>query len=288
MGLSPGLSRPIEIILSPCDCTGMMRLSAVACGSCKVPSIIGTFGPYTSASSNPTLCPRFAKASARFTAIVVLPTPPLPLATATRFLTPGIGWRSACCMGAGRDGICFLYGGTGILACPLFHQFAINLRPRLWQRKDRQECLSYSRTVALLVFLPGPAGASIVPPHFRANSHRLWSFGLRGPGLILQILLLTLLAALDFARYRRQLLRFTCTRCCACGRSGCALGRSPRRLGPSGLRRLLALLHLNVDEIADRFVVDARHHVFEKDKRFLLELDNGMFLRVAAQAGALF
>src|SRR5580700_9837742 len=38
---------------------------------------------------------------ARFTATVVLPTPPLPLATATRFFTPGMGWRSGCCCGAG-------------------------------------------------------------------------------------------------------------------------------------------------------------------------------------------
>ena len=71
-----------------------MRLSCVACGSACVPSMIGTFGPYTSASIKPTLCPSFASASARFTATVVFPTPPLPLATATRFFTPGIGWRS--------------------------------------------------------------------------------------------------------------------------------------------------------------------------------------------------
>src|SRR6266446_1572499 len=288
IGLSPGLSRPIEIIFSPCDCTGMMCLSAVASGCCVAPSIIGTFGPYTSASSNPTLCPSFAKASARFTATVVLPTPPLPLATATRFFTPGIGWRSGCCMGAGPGGICFLYGGTGILACPLFNQFAINLRARLRQRKDTQECLSYSSAVALLVFFPGPAGARIVAPHFCANPHRLRRLRLRGPGLILQIFLLALLAALDFARHSRQLLRSACTRGGAgCG-SGCALRRGPRRLGPSGLRRLLALLHLNVEEIADRFVVDARHHVFEEDKRFLLELDDGIFLRVAAEPDALF
>ena len=36
----------------------------------------------------------YARASARLTATVVLPTPPLPLATATRFFTPGMGWRS--------------------------------------------------------------------------------------------------------------------------------------------------------------------------------------------------
>src|SRR6266436_2100986 len=83
----------------------MMCLSCVACGSCVVPSMIGTLGPYTSASSKPTLWPSFTSASARFTAIVVLPTPPLPLATATRFFTPGIGWRSGICCGAGPGGI---------------------------------------------------------------------------------------------------------------------------------------------------------------------------------------
>src|SRR5437867_7127581 len=36
-----------------------------------------------------TFAPVFASASARFTETVVLPTPPLPLATATMFLTPG-------------------------------------------------------------------------------------------------------------------------------------------------------------------------------------------------------
>jgi len=41
------------------------------------------------------------------TATVVLPTPPFPLATATRFFTPGIGWRSGiCCWAAGPGGIC--------------------------------------------------------------------------------------------------------------------------------------------------------------------------------------
>src|SRR5205814_790839 len=155
-------------------------------------------------------------------------------------------------------------------------------------KEDRQECLSYLCAVALLVFLPGAAGTRIVAPHFRANSYRLRRFGLRGAGLILQILLLTLLAAFDLARHSRQLLRFTCTRCCACGRSGRALRGGPRRLGPSGLGRLLALLHLNVKEIADRFVVNARHHVFAKDERLLLELDDGIFLRVAAQADTLF
>ena len=44
-----------------------------------------------SASMMPTLLPVRASASARFTATVVLPTPPLPAPTAMTFFTPGIG-----------------------------------------------------------------------------------------------------------------------------------------------------------------------------------------------------
>ncbi len=49
-----------------------------------------------SASSKPTLAPSAYKASARFAAVVHLPTPPLPEATARMFLTFGIGVRSFC------------------------------------------------------------------------------------------------------------------------------------------------------------------------------------------------
>ena len=52
--------------------------------------------------------------------------------------------------------------------------------------------------------------------------------------------------------------------------------------------RALGLLDLDVEEVADRFVVDARHHVFEEDESFLLELDDRIFLRVAAKADAFF
>src|SRR5579875_3844610 len=45
-----------------------------------------------SASIRPTRCPSFARLTARFTATVVLPTPPLPEPTATTYCTPG----SAC------------------------------------------------------------------------------------------------------------------------------------------------------------------------------------------------
>ncbi len=46
-----------------------------------------------SASSKPTLAPSWANARARFTAVVLLPTPPLPEAMAMMFLTPGSGFR---------------------------------------------------------------------------------------------------------------------------------------------------------------------------------------------------
>src|SRR5260370_11507669 len=224
MGLSPGFRRPMEIILSPCDCTGMMCLSAVAPGCSVAPSIIGTFGPYTSASSKPTLLPRFAKASARFTATVVLPTPPLPLATATRFFTPGIGCRSGCCIGAGPGGICFLLVRQAFL--PVLRQsITLNLRRRLSKMQDRQECLSYSRPVAFLIFLPRSARAGIVAPNLRARANGLRRFGLRRPGLILQIFLLTLLAAFDFPRHGRQRLRLALTRPGAFPRRNGALRR---------------------------------------------------------------
>src|SRR3990170_2620940 len=56
------------------------------------PIMMGTLGPVTSASRRPTLAPRLARATARLTATVVLPTPPLLLATAMMFFTPSTGF----------------------------------------------------------------------------------------------------------------------------------------------------------------------------------------------------
>ena len=53
--------------------------------------MIGTFGPYMSPSIIPTRLPACASATARFTATVVLPTPPLPAPTAITFFTPATG-----------------------------------------------------------------------------------------------------------------------------------------------------------------------------------------------------
>ena len=49
-----------------------------------------------SASSMPTDAPSAASASARFTAVVDLPTPPLPEATAMMFLIPGTSFTPRC------------------------------------------------------------------------------------------------------------------------------------------------------------------------------------------------
>ena len=49
-----------------------------------------------SASSMPTVAPSAASASARLTAVVDLPTPPLPEATAMMFLMPGISFTPRC------------------------------------------------------------------------------------------------------------------------------------------------------------------------------------------------
>src|SRR5580693_34814 len=156
IGLSPGLSKPMEIIFIPATCTGIMRFSAVACGSCSVPSMMGTLGPYTSASIRPTLCPSFTNARARLTATVVLPTPPLPLAMATRFFTPGIGWRGGigCCCGA-PGGICVFLSDILLkrgAAVPRPYEGPIH-------RTARNGCPTYD--VApwhFLYFLPEPQG----------------------------------------------------------------------------------------------------------------------------------
>src|ERR1017187_3530615 len=71
-GLSPGFSSPIEITLMPYASTGTIVFSSSIFGCSLVPSITGTFGPYTSASSNPTDAPIVFSAIARFTATVVL------------------------------------------------------------------------------------------------------------------------------------------------------------------------------------------------------------------------
>ena len=56
----------------------------------------GTLKPQMSASSTPTVNPRAASAAARFTVTEDLPTPPLPLATASTRVVDGTSVGAAC------------------------------------------------------------------------------------------------------------------------------------------------------------------------------------------------
>src|SRR5215469_8360297 len=323
-GLSPGFSRPIEIIFTPCATTGIMRCCAVAVGSAVEPSMMGTFGPYTSASSKPTLWPSFASARARFTATVVFPTPPFPLATATRFLIPGIAWRSGICPGIVPGGMAqcsplirasqkpseTLQVARAQAAARSDHTVCPPLRAdppvgmaccfcgpakasikRLTLDRSPQTGLpgaSSACAVALLIFFPRTARTRIVASHLGAGSDRLGGFCLRGPGLILHLLLLPFLLALECPRKVRQALRRHLHACRRTGSGRCGWRRSKRsrRLRPwlaRLLRRRFTLLDLHVEEVAHRFVVDARHHVFEQDKGFLLEFDKWILLAVATK-----
>src|SRR2546427_7580739 len=64
--------------------------SPLALGWPRTPIISGMLGPVTSASMRPTLWPLWARATARLTATVDLPTPPLLEAIATAWRTVGI------------------------------------------------------------------------------------------------------------------------------------------------------------------------------------------------------
>src|SRR6266852_7861652 len=105
--------------------------------------------------------------------------------------------------------------------------------------------------VAFFVFFAGAAGAWIVAAYFCAGADWLGSFGLGGAGLILQIFLLALLAALDLSGDFGETLwlAFAGTRGCAGDRglrSATSRRGSALRLGP-GLHVVgmaLRLLHL--------------------------------------------
>src|SRR2546428_6377268 len=93
---SRSLTRSVnDIILRPSDSTGMILLSNVP-GRPLLPSIIGTSGPYTSASMMPTAPLEPRNPTARFTATVDLPTPPLPDDTAIVCRTSGIKSGGRC------------------------------------------------------------------------------------------------------------------------------------------------------------------------------------------------
>mmetsp|Transcript_6071 Transcript_6071/g.19534 ORF Transcript_6071/g.19534 Transcript_6071/m.19534 type:complete len:278 (+) Transcript_6071:913-1746(+) len=74
--------KPIDMSFSPCASSGTSS-SPSTCSSPSARTMVGRLGPCTSTSTRPTLRPAAARAQARLTAVVDLPTPPLQLATAT-------------------------------------------------------------------------------------------------------------------------------------------------------------------------------------------------------------
>ena len=71
--------KPIDMTLTPKRSGGMIRFSSVAIGGSVTLSARTTLGQSMSTSNIPTALPCWASVVARFTATVVLPTPPLPL-----------------------------------------------------------------------------------------------------------------------------------------------------------------------------------------------------------------
>lgn len=83
MMFTPNFFTGKKISLSPtADTSGLTSSS---------PNILGTDGPNMSASNNAVLRPFLARVTARLTATVDFPTPPLPDATTIMFLIPSMG-----------------------------------------------------------------------------------------------------------------------------------------------------------------------------------------------------
>ena len=83
------MKKAIDISFRPWPKSGMILRSGVVSGRPWTPVSSASDGPYTSASRTPTLAPRATSVRARLIAVVLLPTPPLPEATAMMFRTPG-------------------------------------------------------------------------------------------------------------------------------------------------------------------------------------------------------
>ena len=79
----------MEMTLTPWRSIGSILPPALDFGVPIAPIIWGMFGPVMSASRRPTRAPLWARATARFTETVLLPTPPFPEATATMLRMPG-------------------------------------------------------------------------------------------------------------------------------------------------------------------------------------------------------
>src|SRR5437667_6958367 len=122
----------------------------------RMPSIWGTQGPFRSTSSTPTLWPCRARARARFTVVMLLPTPPLPLMTTSL-------WRTAA-MRPVTAFICSVICWTTLASSAYFS------RPRMSFRSF----VAIARGALRICSKPsmGPEMVSIFPRRLRGESCR--------------------------------------------------------------------------------------------------------------------
>ena len=121
----------------PVTCTGSMVFARTVGRWSSIPSILGMLGPWKSRSSRPTFFPWLARAYARFTETVDLPTPPFPLRTrmtcrTSIFAFGGSPFGALCgCTGAQV----LQFSGTGLFFRIWFWCHGISIR-LCWERSS--------------------------------------------------------------------------------------------------------------------------------------------------------
>ena len=113
-----------------------------------------------SASSRPIRRPPRASATARFTATVDLPTPPLPDATPMTLRTCGIGWGSGTARGGGAA------GEAGPRGCTSKRPAPASAVSTTWARRTWGTAASAASAAARTAWKRSvsPAGASSMKP----------------------------------------------------------------------------------------------------------------------------
>src|SRR5437867_5677710 len=166
--------KSIEPTLMPRGPTGGMAPAGVMASVWPcIPSMRGTQGPLRSTSSTPTLCPRRASASPRFTVVMLFPTPPFPLMTTSLCLMPAMrSWTCRVC-----SAICWTTFASSVYWSLLriaFKSFSAIFREALnVQSQDPYSLRKQHRNIAV-------SGESNQPVALLAISHQLSALILDG------------------------------------------------------------------------------------------------------------
>jgi len=173
----PCRRNPTDITLSPPTRAGTMASSSTLSVSSRSRSIPGTLGPWMSMSRRPTRLPASPRATARFTATVLLPTPPFPDRTTTVCRISLRRRRSASSSVPPRRG-----GGEGA-------SFAFRAAPRRPLRPTRSDNASASAAAARIAQCldssgrPPAAAATSSPPIVRSASSGVFPSASRAAAL---------------------------------------------------------------------------------------------------------